>query len=119
MHKVVLVPFGEAVPLPHWMARWIDDLFFDGASDYVTARTPSDFTMLGRTWRNAICYEATSDRLYKGNPKQMVAISNNAWFTPSIQPDLQRLLMQLQADRHNTVILHTTNGPGTGIITPR
>ena len=116
MNKVVLVPFGEASPLPRWMGRWVNRIFFDGAEDYATAAKPYDFEMLGLTWRNAICYEATTDRLYEGNPKRMIAVSNNAWFTPSTQATLQRLLMQLQADRHGTTILHVTNGPGTGVI---
>ncbi len=119
MHKVVLVPFGEEVPLPSWIGRWVNKAFFGGASDYVTAKEPSDFHMLGLQWRNAICYEATTDRLYAGNPKYMAAISNNAWFLPSIEPDLQRLLLQLQADRHGTTIYHATNGPVTAIIHPR
>ncbi len=119
MHKVVLVPFGEEVPLPSWIAKWVNRLFFDGASDYLTAREPSDFEMLGLTWRNAICYEATTDRLFKNSPGHMVAISNNAWFLPSIEPTLQRLLLQMQANRHDTVIYHATNGPITDIIVPR
>jgi len=118
MHKVVLVPFGKAVPLPSWLGGWINDLFFHGASDYITAAEPSDFEMAGCIWRNAICYEATSDILFKDDPHHMVAISNNAWFLPSTEPTLQRLLMQLQADRHGTTIFHATNGPGTGVITP-
>ncbi|WP_457595889.1 apolipoprotein N-acyltransferase [Hydrogenimonas sp.] len=116
MHKVVPVPFGEANPLPAWMGRWVNDLFFDGASDYAAARSPSDFAMLGRTFRNAICYEATCERLYAGDPPQMVAISNNAWFAPSTEATLQRLLMRLEAHRHGTIIYHATNGPGTGIV---
>ncbi|WP_456485876.1 apolipoprotein N-acyltransferase [Hydrogenimonas sp.] len=118
MHKVVLVPFGEADPLPTWIAHWIDEIFFDGAEDYKTAAHPSDFTMAGSRWRCAICYEATSEKLFKGDPARMVAISNNAWFTPSIEPTLQRLLMQMESNRHGTTILHSTNGPGTGIIRP-
>ena len=119
MHKVVLVPFGEGNPLPEWMGRWVNRIFFDGAEDYTTAQAPSDFTMLGRTWRNAICYEATCERLYAGDPRLMVAISNNAWFAPSTEATLQRLLMQLQANRHGTTIFHATNGPGSGVVTPR
>ncbi len=119
MHKVVLVPFGEEVPLPSWIAKWVNRLFFDGADDYLTAREPSDFEMLGLRWRNAICYEATTDRLFKDSPGHMVAISNNAWFLPSIEPTLQRLLLQMQANRHETLIYHATNGPITGIIVPR
>ncbi|WP_457594873.1 apolipoprotein N-acyltransferase [Hydrogenimonas sp.] len=119
MHKVVLVPFGEEVPLPSWIGRWVNKTFFGGASDYMTAREPSDFTMLGRRWRNAICYEATSDRLYEGDPERMVAISNNAWFLPSVEPALQRLLLQMQANRHGTTIYHATNGPITAVVSPR
>jgi apolipoprotein N-acyltransferase len=118
MHKVILVPFGEEIPLPEWLGHWINDIFFNGASDYATAGEPSDFKMLKDTWRNAICYEATCDRLFEGNPKYMVAISNNAWFIPSIESTLQHLLLQLQADRHGTTIFHATNGPGTGVIVP-
>ncbi|WP_201351790.1 apolipoprotein N-acyltransferase [Hydrogenimonas urashimensis] len=119
MHKVVLVPFGEAVPLPKWIGHWINDLFFDGASDYRTASRPSDFEMLGRKWRNAICYEATCERLYEEDPRYMVALSNNAWFIPSTEPTLQRLLLQLQANRHKTIIFHATNGPITDVIVPQ
>ena len=118
MHKVVLVPFGEEVPLPKWMSRWINDIFFDGASDYATAREVSDFKMVGKTFRNAICYEATSDKLFEGSPKYMVAISNNKWFTPSIEPTLQHLLLQMQSNRHGTTIFHSTNGAITTVITP-
>ena len=119
MHKVVLVPFGEEVPLPKWIGGWVNKTFFKGASDYRTASEPSDFFMLGHKWRNAICYEATSDRLYEGDPKYMVAVSNNAWFLPSIEPSLQRLLLQLQANRHKTTIYHATNGPVTAVISPQ
>ncbi len=119
MHKVVLVPFGEANPLPRWAGRWINEIFFDGAEDYTTAKAPSDFTMAGHTWRNAICYEATSDKLFAGDPPLMAAVSNNAWFTPSTEATLQRLLMQLQANRHGTAIFHATNGPGSGVVTPQ
>jgi len=118
MHKVILVPFGEEVPLPKWMGHWINDMFFNGASDYATARKVSDFKMVGKVWRNAICYEATSDKLFEGDPKYMVAISNNKWFTPSIEPTLQHLLLQMQSNRHGTTIFHSTNGPVTGIIVP-
>jgi len=119
MHKVVLVPFGEEVPLPKWIGRWINDTFFDGAEDYATATKVSDFKMVGKTFRNAICYEATSDKLFEGNPKYMVAISNNKWFTPSIEPTLQYLLLQMQSNRHGTTIFHSTNGAITRVITPR
>jgi len=117
-HKVVLVPFGEEVPFPEFLTTLINQLFFDGAKDYTKAQKPYDFTIQGMTFRNAICYEATTDILYENNPKHMVAISNNAWFTPSIEPTLQHLLLKLYARKYNTLIYHSANGGKSGIIYP-
>lgn len=116
--KVVLVPFGEYVPLPKFLGRIINDIFFDGAQDYEMAQNPTDFTIKGERFRNAICYEATTDTLYQGNPRYMIAISNNAWFAPSIEPTLQSLLLRYYARKYRTVIFHCTNHEKTGIITP-
>lgn len=114
--KVVLVPFGEYIPLPKWIGHWINDLVFDGASDYLAADHPTDFVIDGIRFRNAVCYEATAEPLFAGDPRYMIAISNNAWFTPSIEPTLQRLLMTYYARRHRTIIFHSANAAGTGIV---
>jgi apolipoprotein N-acyltransferase len=116
--KMVLVPFGEYIPLPSFMRDYVNRTFFDGASDYLHAQSPSDFQIHGVWFRNAVCYEATHEDLYVTHPRYMIAISNNAWFMPSIEPTLQRLLMRYYAKRHNTVIFHAANAAGTGIITP-
>ena len=114
--KMVLVPFGEYIPLPEFLHRIINDTIFDGASDYVSASEPTDFQVKGTDFRNAVCYEATCEELYRGEPKYMIAVSNNAWFTPSIEPTLQRLLMRYYARRHGTLIIHVANMGGSGII---
>ena len=42
----------------------------------------------------------------------MVAISNQGWFYPSVEPTLQRLVMRHQARKYGTVIYHSVNmGP--------
>ena len=114
--KMVLVPFGEYIPLPDWIGRWINVFVFDGASDYLSADHPTDFDINGTLFRNAVCYEATAEPLFAGDPRYMIAISNNAWFTPSIEPTLQRLLMTYYARRHRTVIFHSANMAGTGVV---
>lgn len=114
--KMVLVPFGEYIPLPKWIGKWVNTLVFDGASDYLAADHPTDFLIHGTRFRNAVCYEATSEPLFEGDPDYMIAISNNAWFTPSIEPTLQRLLMTYYARRHHTVIFHSANNAGTGVV---
>jgi apolipoprotein N-acyltransferase len=117
-HKVILVPFGEEIPFPALITNFINRIFFDGAKDYQKAKEPQDFTISGEIFRSAICFEATTDLLYQGKPKQMIAISNNAWFTPSIEPTLQHLLLQLYARKYNTIIYHSANAGISGVIVP-
>ena len=115
-HKVVLVPFGEAVPLPQKIRDWINDTFYEGAEDYKTALYPTDFNIRGVTFRNAICFEATKDEIYKNPPNFIIAISNNAWFTPSIEPTLQQLLLKYYAKKTGTTIFSSANGGKNAII---
>ncbi len=116
--KMILVPFGEYIPLPSFLAKPINRLVFGGASDYLSASEPSDFFIRGTQFRNAICYEATCHELFETQPEYMIATSNNAWFMPSIEPSIQRLLMQFYAKKNNTVIIHAANNAGGGIIYP-
>ncbi len=116
--KMVLVPFGEYIPLPAFMRDYVNRTFFDGASDYLSADSPTDFIIAGTPFRNAVCYEATCDELYAAQPRYMIATSNNAWFMPSIEPTLQHLLLRFYARKHHTVIFHAANAAGTGIIRP-
>lgn len=114
--KVVLVPFGEYIPLPAFAKDFINDTFFSGGSDFINAKKPSDFLIKGIKFRNAICYEATCEELYDGDVAFMLAMSNNAWFSPSIEPTLQNLLLRFYARKHGTTIYHAANYRGSGVI---
>lgn len=114
--KLVLVPFGEYIPLPKFAQKIINDTFFSGASDFKTATEPTDFIIRGEKFRNAICYEATCQEIYEGDVKFVIAISNNAWFSPSIEPTLQKLLMRYYARKNGTTIYHSANYKGTGVV---
>ena len=114
--KLVLVPFGEYIPLPKFAKKFVNDTFFAGASDFKTASKPTDFTIKGIKFRNAICYEATCQEIYDGDVNFVIAISNNAWFSPSIEPTLQKLLMRYYARKNGVTIYHSANYRGTGII---
>lgn len=119
-HKVVLVPFGEAVPFPEIIRNFINDIFYEGAQDYAKAAQPTDFKIGTDVFRNAICYEATTDTIFKNlkDVKFMIATSNNAWFTPSVEPTLQRILLQYFAKKYNITIYHVANGSQNAIIQP-
>ena len=115
-NKVVLVPFGEEIPLPRFISRYINQLVFNGAEDYIGASRPTDVKINAHTFRNAICYEATREELFVKDPPYMIAISNNAWFTPSIEPTLQYLLLRYFSRRHRTVIFHCANMGRNAVI---
>lgn len=114
--KTVLVPFGEYIPLPDFLREWVNREIFGGGSDFVTADKPTDYTVKGVTFRNAICYEASREELYTPDVRYMIAISNNGWFTPSIEPTLQNLLIRFYARKNHTVVFHAANGGGSGIV---
>lgn len=108
-NKVILVPFGESNPLPDFLSNWVNKIFYDGAVDYVASPNVVDFKIDGKSYRNAICFESTSEKLYEGEPKNMIVLSNNGWFTPSIEPTLQKLLLQYYSKKYGTTIYHSVN----------
>lgn len=118
--KVVLVPFGEKIPLPKFLVDFINDKFYGGAQDYMTASKATDFNIKGINFRNAICYEATSEKIYQnlGDTKYMIATSNNAWFTPSTEPSLQKILLKYYAKKYDITIFHSINGSKNYIVRP-
>ena len=118
--KVVLVPFGEEIPFPKFFVDLINDIFYNGAQDYSKASDPTDFVIKGEKFRNAICYEATTDKIFEnlGDTKYMIAISNNAWFTPSIEPTLQDLLLKYYSKKYGVNIYHVVNGTPNKIYLP-
>jgi len=114
--KMVLVPFGEYVPLPKFAQKFISDFFFDGQADFIQAKKPTDFIIKGIKFRNAICYEATCQELYDGDVDFMIATSNNGWFKPSIEPTIQKLLLEYYGRKNGVTIYHSANWSGTGIV---
>ncbi|MEA3330164.1 MAG: apolipoprotein N-acyltransferase [Campylobacterota bacterium] len=114
--KLVLVPFGEYIPLPKFAQKIINDTFFAGQSDFLTATKPTDFLIKGVKFRNAICYEATCQEIYDGDVDFVIASSNNAWFSPSIEPTIQKLLMRYYARKNGVTIYHAANWRGTGVV---
>ncbi len=69
----------------------------------------TDYTIDGVKYRNAICYEGTSEKLYRDNPKNMILISNNGWVVPSVEPTLQKIILQYYSKRYGTLIYHSVN----------
>ncbi|MFC2587697.1 MAG: apolipoprotein N-acyltransferase [Campylobacter sp.] len=117
--KFILVPFGEEIPLPGFIKDFVNRVFFGGASDFIGAKSVSDYEIDGVKIRSAVCYEATTDPLFAGDFSVMIAITNNGWFTPSTEPALQRILLKYYATKYGKTIYHAVNGSRSEIITPK
>jgi apolipoprotein N-acyltransferase len=111
-HKVVLVPFGEAVPLPEKIRDFINNTFYNGASDYETAKKPTTFNVKDEKFRMAICYEGTTDTIYQNlDTNNAIIISNNGWFMPSIEPVLQNKLIKYYKNKYKLNVISVDNIP--------
>lgn len=120
VNKVILVPFGESIPLPRFLANIINKIFFNnnGGFDLPPNDKPQDIFINDEVFRIAICYEATRQEFFKDSPKNLIAISNNAWFHPSIESTLQKLLMQYFSNLYGTNIYHSSNFSQDFILNP-
>ncbi|MGL2510554.1 apolipoprotein N-acyltransferase [Helicobacter pylori] len=118
--KVILAPFGETMPLPKFLQKPLEKLFFgESAYLYRNALHFSDFTLNDFTFRPLICYEGTSKPAYSNSPSKIfIVMSNNAWFSPSIEPTLQRTLLKYYARRYDKIILNSANFSTSYILSP-
>jgi len=115
LDKHKLVPFGEYIPIPFFQKE-INKIFFNGASDYYVSDKFGVFSIKNYDFINAICYEATLKKLYELKPFYIVALSNVAWFMPSIMPSLQEMIIRVYAKRNKKIVYHSINGFKSYII---
>lgn len=117
--KVFLAPFGEYMPIPGFIADFFSKIFNIKYSSFdANSKEPKNIAVGNLIFRNAICYEATTKKAYKDNPKYMMLISNNMWFKPSSEPVIQMMLVKYYARLHKTIVFHSANGSNSAIITP-
>jgi len=115
LDKHILVPFGEYIPFPIFQKE-INKIFFNGASDYDVSKNFGIFSIKNYKFINAICYEATIKDLYKLPPPYIIAMSNMAWFMPSIAPIIQKLLIKSYASKYKKIVFHSLNGYKSYVI---
>ena len=113
--KVLLVPFGEELPL---FLQPLVQKFFSGIGGFTRGSGFGEFEIKGVKFQNAICYEGTSEKIYENYPPFVIVTSNNAWFVPSIEPILQKNLIKYYARLYGSTILHSTNFSPSYIVTP-
>lgn len=121
-HKQRLVPFGEYVPLEHWLRGLIR--FLDLPMSAFTAGPPDQppLRAAGLRLGPLICYEVVYPDLvadWLPNSDALITISNDAWFGRSIGP-LQHLQMaQMRALEAGRPMIRGTGNGVTALIDHR
>ncbi|MBF7069429.1 apolipoprotein N-acyltransferase [Campylobacter volucris] len=113
-NKYYLVPFGEEIPI---FKNFFKKYFYN-LDEFSKGEKLNQYTLNNQIITNAICYEATKEKLYQ-NSNIIIAISNNAWFNHSSQYKLQNLLLKFYANNYNVNIYHATNGKESMVIKPK
>jgi apolipoprotein N-acyltransferase len=116
--KQHLVPFSEYFPglsYLRWMEKWIQ-LPYDSVGRG-TGKTTLD--ILGLSARVNICYEDVyGNEMINGLPdaQLLVNLSNDGWFTGSIEPAQHMQIARMRALETGRYLLRSTNNGVSGII---
>lgn len=118
-YKVHLVPFGEYLPLRHWLAQVLSFLPVPEA-DFSAGRLDQPLLMAaGYPVGASICYEiAFGEQLIHALPEAalLINVSNDAWFGDSLAPHQQEEMARMRARETERYVLRATNTGISAII---
>ncbi len=120
--KTRLVPFGEYVPLEHWLRGLID--FFNLPTSIIHPGPAYSGGLRAKEVIIAptICYEVVYPDLVAARARGshvLLTVSNDAWFGNSIGPVQHFQMAQMRALETGRYMVRSTNNGISGIINPR
>ncbi|WP_317930992.1 apolipoprotein N-acyltransferase [Halioxenophilus sp. WMMB6] len=117
--KSRLVPFGEYVPLGHWL-RGLLDFFNMPTSIIAPSHGAQPNLLLGDTLLSAdICYEVAYPALiarHAQGANVLLTISNDAWFGDSIGPLQHMQMAQMRALETGRDLIRATNNGISALV---
>ena len=118
-HKQRLVPFGEYVPLAHYLRGLI--AFFDLPMSSFNRGDPDQGHLQVKGWQLApsICYEIAYPDLVAQSARHsdlLFTISNDAWFGRSIGPDQHMQMAQMRSLENGRELIRVTSTGITAIV---
>jgi apolipoprotein N-acyltransferase len=121
-HKQRLVPFGEYVPLAHYIRGLIK--FFDLPMSSFSRGSPDQGHLQVKNWQFApsICYEIAYPDLIARSARGadvLFTISNDAWFGRSIGPDQHMQMAQMRALENGRELIRVTSTGITALVDHR
>lgn len=113
-HKRRLVPFGEYVPLQHWLEDLLD-FFKLPMSEFSLGPDQQADLYTGKLYAaGSICYEITYPELIAKQARDadfLLTVSNDSWFGHSIGPHQHMQMAQMRArENARELVRATSNG---------
>ena len=119
--KQHLVPFSEYIPLLKYL-RFLENIIklpYDNVTPWHGGNT---ITVAGQPIRLSVCYEdAYANEMIEGLPQAslLVNVSNDGWFTGSIEPAQHAELARMRAVETGRFLLRATNNGMSAIISEK
>lgn len=113
-----LVPFSEYTPFLEYL-RWMEDFIMLPYSNVAPWKGKVNLQVAGQPMRMSVCYEdAYGEEMIDGLPEatMLVNVSNDGWFTGSIQPAQHAQLARFRALETGRYLLRATNNGVSAII---
>jgi apolipoprotein N-acyltransferase len=116
--KKHLVPFSEYIPLLKYL-RFLESIIklpYDNVTSWPGTDT---LTLAGQPMRISICYEdAYAEEMIAGLPEatMLLNVSNDGWFTGSIEPAQHAELARMRALETGRFLLRATNNGISAVI---
>jgi len=121
-HKERLVPFGEYIPMEHYLRGALE--FFNlpmSSFSLPLSDKQSLLNVQGHLMSAAICYEIAYPELVRESSQQaafILTVSNDTWFGHSIAPDQHMQIARMRALESQRWIIRSTNNGISGLIDP-
>ncbi|MFN3785212.1 MAG: apolipoprotein N-acyltransferase [Thiothrix sp.] len=115
-----LVPFSEYIPFLQYL-RFLENIIKLPYDNVTAWRGTHTLTLAGQPMRIAVCYEeAYAEQMLEGLPDatMLLTVSNDGWFTGSIQPYQHTEIARMRAKETGRFLLHATNNGVSAIIDP-
>ena len=121
-HKRRLVPFGEYVPLEHWLRGLIQFFNLPMSAFSLPQQPQSPLQVQGQRLAPAICYEIAYPELVRRGSAEaamILTVSNDTWFGRSIGPDQHLQMARMRALENGRWVIRGTNNGITALIDPQ
>lgn len=119
--KRQLVPFGEFLPVPAFVRRWLRLMDLPADDFTVGERHQQPFAVAGTSLAASICYEAAYPALLRREIRQaeaMVTVSNDGWFGRSPARYLHLQIGRMRALEARRYLLRAANDGVSAIVGP-